>query len=216
MRTYLTILLLLCLLLGGCNTRTQEIFLNKTECKTPCWYGLTPGQTTSADSQSILAGLSFVSTQSLKTDSDYFFWRFTDTASGQGRLYFDVDSKVQKIVLNPDGLILGPVIDFFGEPEHIWAYYLPGNGVTYALTLYYASQGIVVEVRDKPHNATSMGSESVTRDLRVSEIKFFTPTSLENLLKNIESWSLDNVSYIQSRLQPWPGFGENVVRIEPP
>ncbi len=215
MKTSLT-LLVLCLILTGCNNRTQEIFLNRSECAAPCWYNLSPGKTTSVESQTILASLPFVSAQSLKTDSGYFFWRFTSEASGQGRLYFGADGKLQKIALNPDSLILGSVIDFFGPPEHAWAYYLPGDGIAYASTLYYPTQGIIVDVRDKPRNTIGTGGlESITRDLRISEIKFFAPTSIERVLGTIETWSPDNVSHIESRLKSWPGFDENVIQIEP-
>jgi hypothetical protein len=214
----LTTYLLLGLILIGCNSdRTQDpkIFLGSSACTIPCWYGLLPGQTTMAESKVTLASLSFVATESFKVEPAYLFWRFDDQASGQGRLYFDTMGRLKKIVLNPDGVTLSEAVDSFGQPDYVWTRYLPGDSPTYALTLYYPSRGIAIEARDKPTNLGGTHVESISKEMRVSEIRLFTPTSIDNELSNIEDWSSENVEYIRTNFQPWPGFGENNIKIKP-
>jgi hypothetical protein len=220
---------MLLLLFAGCASRKPEIFLGDMTCPIPCWYGLIPGKTTLTESQKVLALLPFVSQESFKTDTyrqgiDYLFWRFTGDASGEGGLYFDSDGRLQKIELTPRGLELGMTIDAFGPPESVQAFYLPpvgeylpsGGEIGYALTLYYPSKGIVIEVRDKPRGDPEAKVESITRDLRVTDIKLFSPTSVESFLRDIDDWSQQNIDYILDHLQPWPGFGDRVINIESP
>ena len=216
MRKITTFLLLSLILVSCVSNRSQDpkIFFEGSTCATTCWHGLLLGQTTMAESKVLLASLPYVSKESFKADPDYLFWRFTDQASGQGRLYFDAAGQLKKIVLNPDGVILHEAIDSFGPPDYAWARYLPGDRPTYALTLYYPSRGITLDVRDEPTMSTNT-SGNIAEDMRVSEIRFFAPTTIDQVLNDIDAWSPENVEYIRTHLQPWPGFGENVIQIKP-
>ncbi len=215
------LLIFLTFLMVGCGSRNPEIFLGDSTCALPCWYGLQPDKTNLAESQAILAHLPFVDQQSIKIDTyrqgpDYLFWRFTDEAVGQGRLYFAGNGALQKIDLRPMGLDLGKAIDVFGEPESVLAFSLPPAGDSnFGLTLYSPAKGIVVEVRDKSRRQPNARAESITRDLTVTDIFLFAPTTLESYLEDVDGRTQKDVDYLLPRLQPWPGFGDNVIQIKP-
>jgi len=215
-----TMTLILLLFLMGCVSQSPEIFLGDATCALPCWYGLTPGKTTVAESQTILKSLPFVSSASIETITlqgvTSIRWSFTGGAIGNGILVFDKDQRIQEIRLRTTGLHLGTVIDSFGSPNSVWADYFPGERIHYGLSLYYPHQGVVVTTDDQPNSDPSKGMERITRDLQVSLVQFYAPMSAEAFLRDIENRSPENVNYILNHLQPWPGFGDNVIDIESP
>jgi hypothetical protein len=210
--------ILLILLLIGCASQSPEIFLGDTTCLPPCWYGLFPGKTTLEESQVILKSLPFVSSMSIETivlqGVTSTRWSFMEGAVGNGILIFNKEGRIQEIRLGTTGLHLGMVTDAFGVPEAIWGDYFPGDVAHYDVSLYYLTLGITVTTHDRPSDVSEMGKERLTRELQVSQIRFYTPMLIEEFLTEIENRSPDNVSYILAHLQPWPGFGEGVVHIE--
>lgn len=197
-------------------SRNPQAAIGDATCALPCWYGLSPGNSTLAQSETILRSLSFVF-QPPRIQTDYIDWSFTDEISGQGGLIFQ-NGMLKTIRLEISGLDLGTAIDKFGLPEQVFPNYQSGvGGVQYSLTLYYPAHGIMIETYDKPQGVLKRGREDITRSLAVCEIDLFVPSSLKDFLNDREAGygSQERIDYILQYLQPWPGFGKDVVRISP-
>ena len=173
-----------------------------------------------SEAQTALQSLPFVSTASVETNAFEgkvtISWRFTGEVAGHGGLVFDENGILQVIRIRTIGLLLGEVVDAFGIPEKIWADYFPGDGVDYNAYLYYPAKGVVIGTHDKPAGDPLSGTERITRDLKVYQIQFFASSDIRTFLEEIDQRSQDNVNYILAHLQPWPGFGDNVIRVEFP
>lgn len=212
------VIFLLVSVLASCTSQNPEIFLGDEACSIPCWYGLTPGQSTVAESQTILQSLPFVSSTSIETTTfrgvTSTRWSFVGEVAGGGTLIFDEEERIQEVRLRPLGLPLGMAIDVLGDPEEVFASYVPGETAGYHLTLYYPTKGLVVETYDQPKGPLDRGVERITRDLNVSLIQFYIPSDdIRTLLLNRPQ---DKADYILAHLQPWPGFGDDVIKIELP
>ena len=213
------------MIVSGCSSVSPTVSLGDASCRIPCWYGLAPGKTTFDEALSVVKSLRFVSSDSLKTDSStpgqepYIYWLFANELAGQGVVFFDTHKRIQEIRLNTRGLTLGSVIDAFGSPKTIWANITPvvdnfDFGPHYNLGLYFP-QGIYIEIADKAKGDLKTVTQDITRDLNVDSIYLFAPTDLETFLGQItESPSNQaRLDYIRARLQPWPGFGKDVVHV---
>jgi hypothetical protein len=109
------------------------------------------------------------------------------------------------------------VIDAFGSPDSVWTgYYTLDGNLLYEVLLFYPDLGITVQVVDEPNNASSKNRERIARDLQVNQVQFYEPMNVEAFLTNIDHYSKEGTRYYLDRLQPWPGFGEDVVRVELP
>jgi hypothetical protein len=209
------------LLLTSCLSQSSGLVLGNATCAAPCWYGLTPGKTTVAQAEAVLRSLPFVSSGSIKTNTSFgvtdISWVFGDKVAGVGILTFSTQGIASEIRLNPRGLQLGEVIDAFGAPERIWVAHLPSNDGTmlYQMLLFYPSLGITVRVIGEPNNVSGNNMERIVRDLQVDQIQFYQSMSIEAFLTSIAQHSKENVQYYLDRLQPWPGFGEDVIQIKP-
>lgn len=211
----LVFLVLLLTLLPACVSANTESLVNDNRCKAPCWYGLVPGKSGMKEVVTTIEALQFIDGKSIEASVNQpvgISWRFTDAASSYGTAIFDTAGLLKLLRIRIIGLQLGGVIDMFGPPESVWVNYQPDD--TYVLHLYYPSAGIVVHTSGIPFNY-SIGPKQIARDLEVHEIEFFTPTSLTDYLESYELRLQDNIDYILDRLQPWPGFGENVIQIQP-
>jgi hypothetical protein len=216
----LSLFFCLLLILVGCSSRVPRIFLGDARCSIPCWYGLSPGRSTQGESQDIFRTLPFVSQSSIKTDSyisssDYVHWQFGGDVLGEGRLYFDMQGKLYRIVLTPQGLDMGTVIDTLGVPERIWPFYRrEPSGLFYHLALFYPEHGTMIEIGEKAPDSSGNGKEDISRDFNVSQIDFFAPTTIQNYLTQIARQDQVYADDVIEHLKSWPGFGQGVVQIE--
>lgn len=216
MRKFIVLLWLLLTLAGCASSQNPTVALGDAICASPCWYGLTPGQTTMIQAQNALQALSFIA-QPPRMQPDNISWSFAGPVAGYGVLDFKNDV-LKQVRLYITGITLGTTIDKFGPPEHVFPTYQPGgDGAQYSLTLYYPAHGIMVETYDKPQGDLKRGKENITRTLAVYEIDLFAPSNLQDFLNDHEFGygSQERIDYILQYLQSWPGFGEDVVRIKP-
>lgn len=213
----LRILCLTFLIIGCTTTVAPHIYLgDKAICELPCWYGIVPGRTSADESVNILHTMAFIESDSVKRvnvgGSTDVSWRFT--ANAFGHVIFE-DDKLIKMSIAPTGLLLGNVIDQIGTPDSISAGYEPAEIVGYSLTLYYPHKGIVVRVLDRVKGGLTE-PQRITQDLNVSEIQLFVPTTIEGFLTTVAGQPKNNVDHLMGRLQPWPGYGDDVVRVTSP
>lgn len=218
----LVTLFLVMLFLTRCFSQPPEIYLGDKTCRPPCWYGLTPGQTTIAESEAILRSLPFVSPTLIKTktspgEETGIGWVNEGTEGGYNHLIFDMQGRISEIRLSTPGLRLGMVIDAFKSPDSVWtSYYTLDGNLLYEVLLFYPNLGITARVVDEPKYVPGKNTERLTRDLQVDQIQFYEPMSVEAFLAYIDHHSKESTRYYLDSLQSWPGFGEDVVRVELP
>ena len=212
----------LLLALAGCTSRNPKLFFGDGQCNVPCWYGLTPNRTTLSEAPGILKSLPIVNGQSVKTISFAnppkidVGWDFTGDTIGHGYLYFDANNSLERIKIVPDGLSLGAVVDFWGNPSSVWAvYHHDPGGLYYFLTIFYPERGLSVEtIGHQLSHKSSTGNEDVTRDMIVSEINLYDPSRGVEYYFTQELFASQATaqSYIK-QLLPWPGFGKDAIHV---
>jgi hypothetical protein len=221
---WLAIAFTFALIISACVSTSQEIYLGGNFCSIPCWYRLTPGQTTFEEALTIVKYLPFVSySDYVQPTSTYISWHFTGEVFARGVITFDANRRIQEIELYPSGLTLGPVIDTFGSPETIWARLMWPRLTNfdpeqpYYLALYFPT-GVLVEVADQTKDNPPGHMQDITRELNVYSIQLFAPTDLDTFLTKVSPVPISNQAIlddVHKRLKPWPGFGKDVVQVQP-
>ena len=104
---------------------------------------------------------------------------------------------------NVSGFSLGQVIDAYGAPEKIAAFYLPiGEYQVLAVTLFYPSDGLTVLVSKRnPGN-------QLTPDFSVDEIAFWKSRSLSGLSEEFRLLNMPEAGQLSDWGQDWTGFGQ--------
>jgi hypothetical protein len=173
-----------------------------------------PGKSTIVETETVLRSLSFVSELDFNTSSKQGVttacWQFI-TSMAYGCATFK-NATLQYLRIRPKDLHLGEVIDRIGIPDHIIAGYEPAETIVYGIDLYYPTKGVAITVADSPIGALS-DAQRITRELNVVQIQYFATTDLETFLTEIDGRSRDSAQSVLEHLQPWPGYGPNVVRI---
>ncbi len=226
MKRQLPILIVgLLLAFAGCTSRNPQLFFGDGKCNLPCWYGLTPNQTTLSKAPGLLKSLPIVNGQSVELRSfanppeTDVRWDFTGDTTGYGHLEFDANNTLERIKIVPDGLNLGDVVDFWGNPPSVWAvYHRDPGGLYYFLTIFYPERGISVEtIGHKLSHESSTGNEDVTRDMTVSEINLYDPSrGVEYYFTHILFESQTTAQSYIKQLLPWPGFGKDAIHVVSP
>ena len=108
------------------------------------------------------------------------------------------------------GITLEQVIDFYGAPEKILAYSVPGDHQyqIVAIELFYASRGLVISASKKDEQRI----DRLTPDFQVEQVAFWKARSLEAMATEFRE---TNSSVELSRLSnadDWPGYGEIVLK----
>jgi len=221
-RRWLTLIVSLLLTLASCTSRNPKLFFGDGKCNLPCWYGLTPNRTTLSEAPESLKSLPIVDGQSVKTISfanppeTAVGWDFTGDTIGYGWLEFDANNTLERIKIVPDGLNLGDVVDFWGNPSSAWAvYHRDPGGLYYFLTIFYPERGISVETMGHQlSKESSTGNEDVTRDMSVTEINLYDPSrGVEYYFTHISFASQAQAQSYIKQLLPWTGFGKDAIHV---
>lgn len=132
---------------------------NNGGCKLPCWWGITPGQTTWDEAEAFLKPYS--SQIDVLGSGDRFiagvFFFFPPPELTEGLLYLGFDVRANKIdsfaVIGIAGLSayrLPELLDTYGEPEGVWVNAYSGSANDYgprhvSIHVYYQAQGIFAQ-----------------------------------------------------------------------
>jgi hypothetical protein len=184
-------------------------------CAAPCWQNITPGVTTEQEARSLLKGSPYVRKDSLDYhiaewkvggEYDWFSWH-SRSMKYYNRLYIR-EGKVVLVQIHPDyTLTLGQVVDKFGPPERVYAT-LAGGGAALTVQVDYPAQGLRFTgqwpVSDRSRVAG--GTALITEDLRIVDVYYFVPGSLEDLLRASVGTPWEVEEYL-NRSQEWKGFG---------
>jgi hypothetical protein len=213
---------------------------DQQDCKSPCWNGLTPGQSTSEDVDDFLANLG----QGEWSERNVNVY---DTDCKSIRLVskfelvdlYVVDDKLTFIrsgSFHQNKTRLGKVVDNFGQPEYFKAVlYIGFDYYVYTLEVYYPQKGLAFEIlldQDKEIGWTSddifgilPDKEIIVGEIRadmvVSAIHYFEPGDLSSYYLSEYFCSLEKEdaisrgqTEIENFIQEWSGFGDIDVIID--
>ena len=199
--------LFLCLGISGCTQQGAYSSIVESPCAPPCWYGITPGLTSSQEAITALGDIPLVDSTSIETQAarqyhfeNQIFWDFLNQGYGGLSLKNDI---VMEIRLEDVSIPLEKLVDVFGDPEQMVFY--PRWGDDWYVNLLYPQQGIWLwyhKHQISPGNLKIQARDSVKR------ITFVDPGVLFELLAADGRLYLEEKSLtISEVLIPWQGYG---------
>jgi len=217
-RTLTCITILLFLL--GCAGPVDRSLSTDDPCQAPCWQGLIPGKSNEDDVRQVLTNSPFVRLDTLESEAmtvkDHnlieYAWRDYGRDEQYNRLYLQ-GGRVLFIELDVDyRLSFGDVVSRFGPPEGVYAFAMMKEFLNYSVVFDYPSRGLEFTSFSHPKLVASFqeGYGVITENLRVTDVRYYAPTSLENALRDVFLYSDENVSMMLRDEQEWLGFGQRV------
>ena len=207
----LLFLILTGLCLFGCNLTRRVSFLTDLVCSPPCWFNITPGETTQDEALEILRNLTFIDKDSISTKG--FYWNsFDDTIffhptsrKWDGYAYV-MDRKIVLIVFY--GKLNVPfeeAVDVCGEPKHVINIRSHING-SYSIISFDPEKGVAytINTNDLPRSKR----DELTPDTPIRMIDFFDPMKYEALLEaGVFSMSYFDQEETLKYMRPCYGYG---------
>ena len=131
----------------------MDLLVNNAGCKLPCWWGITPGETTWNEANQFLATFSTIEGPAVQSIENITYEAYA--------AHFNLDEKKYSIdLINTNGIVidigLQPDVTVFdhklnklltsnGQPEEVWLAPMPATpgGSWFYLILYYPEKGIM-------------------------------------------------------------------------
>ena len=178
------------------------------------WNGIIPGQINESEALAILKSQSFVEDGSIRTfqvaeSIERVDWKQSGAilARSWGTMLI-VDGTVVSLRVPVQGNIsLQRWINECGAPEQIRAS-RDGESPFVWLELFYPQKGWLIVSRQESRNREHV---TISKDAKIVEIEYFSPTSLTEYLKNVRL--IDDITMRNTMLNEfhsWPGIGGNV------
>jgi hypothetical protein len=199
--------------------KQPSLILTSPECAAPCWYGITPGQSTTLQVYSALDRIEGV-------DKDRIFESYTAAGKpfritwyfkklvedGMGSVRIQNDRVTALSIMTVNSLKTADLFDKLGEPEEYWTEIgQRDNGEQFLdIMLLAPSKGYVAElvVDIKP------GSDQVEikAGTPVFRVTYFSPGMYQDIPET--SILIDKQSSGRATLQEWTGYGLILVHRE--
>ncbi len=192
--------------------KQPSLLLTSTECDPPCWYGITPGQSTMSQVYSALDRIEGVDkdlifeTDKIDGKSTKITWYFKKPAEdgvGSVRLHNDLVTAISIMTVN--SLNMADLIHKLGEPEKYWTWIgQRDNGEQFLdIMLLAPTKGYLAEVviDIKP------GSDQVVikANTPVFRVTYFSP----DMSREVPETQIlsDGQSSGRDPVQEWTGYG---------
>ena len=200
------------------STPSDSSVLTQSSCEAPCWYGLTPGQTTLEDARAAIPNIAFISSADTvvegQTDKGYSIgWQYAEAANGPaGNLLFK-DDVLHSIHVSPSPNLqfsLADILDRYGEPAGFTITYSISEILVASLemSLYYPKLGIIVNFSLYNANPPQTSYPILPEALGESFELYAGAESLEALVADQYGSDIENAqAQIQTRFfLGWPGL----------
>jgi hypothetical protein len=224
LKTVAGILLFFAIALGALTllrnlNRQPSMVITSTACEPPCWYGITPGETTSWEAFAILDQLPGVNQDTVLGGYDRedklnkIFWYFERPAEDSiGSIYFEDDRATAVTILTINSVKLAELFEKLGQPEKYWAEVGHGEDREYVnVLLFYPTQGYLIDMLiDLEFDSNQVEIKGTTPVYRVT---YFAPEMFEELLGSrilIDKAVLAR----KGSWQAWTGYGRIEVERE--
>ena len=208
---------------SGCRTRNEpdQSLLSGVPCAAPCWYHITPRESTAEEVRQALSENPYVRLDTVEyvaADPDgwpaYFAWPDPACRSSPcyvSRVYLHEDL-VSRIELYPHyDLTLGAVVTRFGSPDRVHAALSTAEFWRYIVVFDYPHIGLtftsVSELSNYTDVVTADGTALLTEDLLVTRFDYYAPTTLRQALADAFRYPPALVDAILEEAQEWRGFG---------
>jgi hypothetical protein len=138
----LLILLWLALAFASCRAKPDNTWLASSACEAPCWHDIAPGETTLSETNALLNSNPVIlsNTIGFKGSSwqkfDDFAYFGLQNSRVEGEIYF-LDNRVSMLTFDTTvdgqvgpflGILLGELIDKYGEPQYLLKINVPSGG----------------------------------------------------------------------------------------
>jgi hypothetical protein len=212
MRTIELAFIIASTILSGCMKQSQPLSVTPSlitgdPCAPPCWYGVTPGESTIEDVQSILPMLEFIDTASIQEtypqeDGWVIRWEGFRPAEG-GSISFDISGVTTQVIHEFGGVVeLQNIIEVRGEPDVFLDMTHPASSEwiigaePYIFGLFWWAQGFDVHIESEIAPEHGDLSSLFTPGMLVDSVRYTTPLSQEELGPLPEDYG------------DWPGYAE--------
>ena len=230
----ITLIILIAIIVSACSLDTnipnafddrfpdelQDIsILTSQPCKAPCWYNLTPDQSSEQEALEVLGNLTFIDSTSIRSqNANWWGETFEETVPAtlilancvqpSDKLCVEiliVDNKVKYISLSPNyGLTFDDVVELLGNPDYISAspYGVECLGCTLKFSWLKPPLEIAITRVDRRCSAgyricqAIWDGGKIPHDLQVEEITY---------LGSVPSY---RQTPVQDYDRPWPGFAD--------
>jgi hypothetical protein len=191
--------------------KQPSLVLTSTECASPCWYGITPGQSTSSQVYSALDRIEGVDKDRIfESDTMYgkpfritwYFKKPVEDGMGSVRIQNDLVTALSIITVN--SLKTADLFDKLGEPEEYWtAIEQRDTGEEFLdIMLLAPSKGYVAElVIDMSPGSDQVEIKASTPVFRVT---YFSPGMYQELPET--RILIDKQSSRRASLKEWTGY----------
>jgi len=197
----------------GIFAEPDRSILTDEPCAAPCWYGITPGISHLEEVRQSLATNPHVDQASIREqqitgDRVQVDWLERGLFSGLGLLFLRNDV-VERIYLRMRcNITLGQVVEKYGPPEKVAAWYARAAGTAYYIRLYYPSKGLLFFVDTRPIASPTADTDVITEDMVITDVLYYAPTSIEDLLlSDLMPVESEEGPHMLKKLQDWQGFG---------
>lgn len=192
--------------------KQPSVLLTSTDCKPPCWRGIYPGRSTTAQVYKVLDNSNDVNKDTILGEYNRneelirIFWFFQWPAEDQmGSVNIESGQATAINISTVNSLKLGELIQRNGEPEMYWTGMgqRDDKGRFLDIVLLAPSRGYAAEmVRDIEVDSDHVEVKDGTPVFRVT---YFSPDMYEELLEG--RILIDKPLNGRSPLQKWTGYG---------
>jgi hypothetical protein len=196
--------------------KQPSVILTSTKCAPPCWYGISPGQSTSSEVYSALDSIEgvdkdlifeTVNLEGKPTRITWYFKQPVEDGMGSVRIQNDLVTAISISTIN--SLKLADLFDKLGEPEEYWSELAHGEDRDYLnITLLYPTKGYAVETVIDIKNRTD--KVQIKASTPVFRVTYFSHEMFQELFG--ARLSIDRSSGESSPLHPWTGLGQISVK----
>jgi hypothetical protein len=193
--------------------KQPSVILTSAECNPPCWYGITPGQSTTSHVYAVLDNFRDVDKNTILGEYDHYekliriFWYFQRPAEDQmGSVNIDNNRVTAINISTIKSLTLAELFNRVGEPEQYWAGIgKRDNGEEFLdIVLLSPAKGYVAElVIDIDPGSDRVHLKAGTPVFRVT---YFSPDMYDELLET--RILIDKPPSRRGPLQEWSGYGQ--------
>ena len=199
--------------------KQPSVILTSTKCTPPCWYGITPGQSTSLQVYSALYNIEGVDkdlileTNNKEGKPTTIAWYFQrPMEDGMGSVHIKNDLVTALSITTVNSLKLADLFDKLGEPEEYWTGIgqREGGEQFLDLLLLAPTKGYVAEVLiDMRAGSDRVEIKASTRVFRIT---YFSPDMYKELLET--RILIDKPSSKRTPFQNWSSYGSIPVNRE--
>jgi hypothetical protein len=184
--------------------------LQSSKCQAPCWNGIIPGLTSSAEATYILMGMPAVITSTVRRYNTYdgpypsgIEWSMKNAKGGE----IELSSDISKLIELNGKFSLRGIIDLYGEPDQVvLAPHYDPYLINWYTLIIYQQKGIIAICILEDNNQNEV---YIIQSTDIETIVFLDPTDIIRYIgRYVDSYLSGKYISIEQIMQPWNGYGK--------